>query len=126
MLPKTFAKQPEIQQPVGAMLLRYTIRSRHRFPVSCTLYYLGRDLLGKGLTLDLSPRGWRVRGDASVRQGQRLAFRLRLPQGSEMLDIPRAIVRWTKGDEFGVEVLQAGPPAQAHLHRFILDRASFR
>ncbi len=108
------------------MSLRYTIRSSHRFPVPCTLYYLGRDVLGKGLTLDLSPRGWRVRGDARVRQGQSLAFRLRLSKGSEMLDIPRAIVRWTNGDVFGVEVLQAEPPAEALLQRFILDRASFR
>lgn len=126
MLPQTFIKQPEIAQSAGAMPLRYTIRSRHRFLVSCPLYYLGRDVLGKGLTLDLSPRGWRVRGDASVRQGQWLAFRLQLPQGSEVLDIPWAIVRWTDADQFGVEVLQAGRPAQAHLSQFMLDRALLR
>ncbi len=105
------------------MPLRYTIRSSHRFPVSRPLYYLGQGLLGQGLALDLSPRGWRVRGDAGVRRGQRLAFRFRLSDGSEQLEIPSSIVRWTNGDEFGVEVLQAGPPAQAYLHRFILDRA---
>lgn len=80
---------------------------------------MGRGLLGKGVAINLSVKGWRVLGDAPVRPGQWLVFRLDLRKGESPLEIPRAIVRWTDGTEFGVEWLVAGHPAERGLNGFV-------
>ncbi len=88
------------------------------------MYYLGRGLLGKGLAVNLSLKGWRVRGDQSVRPGQWLAFRLHLADAETPIEIPRAIVRWTEGKEFGVEWLVAERPAEEELRGFVHEMAA--
>lgn len=68
-------------------------------------------------------KGWRVQGDESVRPGQWLAFRLELDSDRPAIEIPRAIVRWTEGQEFGVEWLVADRPAEQGLAGFVRDMA---
>lgn len=84
---------------------------------------MGRDSLGKGTALNLSQKGWRVQGDAAVRRGQWLAFRLHVGGGQPPIEIPRAIVRWVQGQEFGVEWLVIDPQAEQHLDQVICRMA---
>lgn len=108
----------------AASRVHFTVRTNRRFPVSCGVYYMGRDSLGKGTAVDLSHKGWRVQGDAAVRRGQWLTFRLQLEDGHPPVEIPRAIVRWTAGHEFGVEWLVVGPHEEQSLDQFIRSMAA--
>ena len=107
--------------PVSA---RFTVRTDRRFPVACPVYYLGRGLLGKGLTADVSMKGGQVKGDQGVRPGQRLAFRIQLAHADSPIEIPCAIVRWAHDNTFGVEWLMAADPAEEGLCGFIRDLAT--
>ncbi|GKS56854.1 hypothetical protein YTPLAS18_03810 [Nitrospira sp.] len=102
----------------------FTVRADRRFPVACPVYYLGRGFLGKGLTLNVSMNGWRVKGDQVVQPGQWLAFRIQLPWDGAPVEIPRAIVRWVHEKTFGVEWLFAEDPAKEGLCGFSRDMAT--
>lgn len=102
----------------------FTVRAERRFPVACPVYYLGRGFLGKGLTVNLSMRGWRVKGDQVVRPGQRLAVRIQLPCGETPIEIQKAIVRWVHEKTFGVEWLFAADASKEGLCWYIRDMAT--
>ena len=98
---------------------RFSIRSYSRFPVECPIYFLGDRFLGKGTVLDLSRVGWRVDGDHVVQAGIHVALRVFLPDQDSPVRIDRAAVRWSRGQEFGLEIMLMQPQEKARLRRFI-------
>ena len=75
-----------------------------RHQVSCRMEYVaGRDR-AEGILLDLSRQGWRARGTQPVTKGTTLAVYVYFPDLAQPIRVDEAVVRWTYGLEFGVQV----------------------
>ena len=65
--------------------------------------YLGEGVTSEGIIEDLSLSGSYINGNAPVSVGMALALQIFVPGDPDPLLIERAIVKWVKGSEFGVE-----------------------
>ncbi len=81
---------------------------------------------GEGVGLDLSVRGCRVRvsrleSPTRVTRGTELQLHLILPEDEHYspVDVERAVVQWTEGNEFGAEFLQLTTEAAERIRRFV-------
>ena len=101
---------------------KFVIRTYHRIPVRCMLYYMGGDFLGKGTMLNLSRTGFRVLGDHQVVPGMALVVRLTLPDRDEPVEIQRVVVRWVRGLLFGVKVVTLSPDGEERVGTFLSSR----
>ena len=105
------------------MELRGVPRYRMAFPSSFSSAEL---VAGEGVGLDLSVRGCRVRVSrlkipTRVTRGIELQLHLILPENDHYspVDVERAVVLWSEGDEFGVEFLQLADEASERIRRFV-------
>jgi len=101
---------------------RFVIRTYHRIPVRCLLYYMGGEFLGKGTVMNLSRSGFRVLGDHQVVPGMELTVRLALPDKDEPVEIQRAMVRWVRGLLFGVKIVTLSPDGEDRVGSFLSSR----
>ena len=76
---------------------------------------------GEGVGLDLSVRGCRISSPTRVTRGTELQLHLILPENEHdsPVDVERAVVQWTEGNEFGVEFLQLTTEAPERIRRFV-------
>ena len=81
---------------------------------------------GEGVGLDLSVRGCRVRvsrfeSPTRLTRGTELLVHLILPENDHYspVDVERAVVQWTEGNEFGAEFLQLTTEAAERIRRFV-------
>ena len=86
----------------------FLIRPFSRFPVQCSVTYNAGPFQGQGTVWNLSCTGWRLSGDLPMRPGETLSLTVTLPNEQRIL-VPRAIVRWSRGQEFPVENLAIEP-----------------
>ena len=91
---------------------RFVIRTYHRIPVRCLLYYMGGEFLGKGTVVNMSRNGMRVLGDHQVVPGMELVLRLSLPDKDEPVEIQRVVVRWVRGLLFGAKIVTLAPDGE--------------
>jgi hypothetical protein len=84
-------------------------------PTRHVLYYLSGKCVGKGIVINLSQSGMRVRGEHEVEPGLNLALRLTLTDDGPTIDIERAMVRWVDGNDFGLDFLRLSPLAKKHI-----------
>ena len=82
---------------------RFTFRAYQRFPVQCRVHYRGPDGPGQGTARNLSRIGWRVTGNRPVAPGDHLTLVVYLPNKRRLALVDRAVVRWSRGEEFGLE-----------------------
>ena len=101
---------------------KFVIRTYHRLPVRCLLYYMGGEFLGKGTVLNLSRNGFRVLGDHPVVPGMELVVRLSLPDKDEPVEIQRVVVRWVRGLLFGAKVVTVSPDGADRIGTFLSAR----
>ena len=101
---------------------KFVIRTYHRIPVRCVLYYMGGELLGKGTAMNLSRTGLRVLGDHQVVPGMELIVRLSLPDRDEPVEIERVVVRWVRGLLFGAAVVKLNPQGEERIGSFLSSR----
>lgn len=101
---------------------KFVIRTYHRIPVRCMLYYMGGEFLGKGTVMNLSRNGFRVLGDHQVVPGMELVVRLSLPDKDEPVEIQRVVVRWVRGLLFGAKVATMSPDGEARVGTFLSSR----
>ena len=101
---------------------KFVIRTYHRIPVRCTLYYMGGEFLGKGTVMNLSRNGFRVLGDHQVVPGTELIVRLTLPDKDEPVEIQRVVVRWVRGLLFGAKVVKMSPDGEDRVGTFLSSR----
>ncbi len=94
-------------------------RTSPRFPVTFILDFLGQYLVGAGTVSNLSTAGCMVGSDLVVLAGWSLKLRLYLPDQDAPLVVDQAVVRWSRGLEFGVEFLRMRLGEQERLHRFV-------
>jgi hypothetical protein len=101
---------------------KFVIRTYHRIPVRCVLYYMGGEFLGRGTVMNLSRNGFRVLGDHQVVPGMELIVRLSLPDKEEPVEIERVVVRWVRGLLFGAKVTRMAPSGEDRVGNFLSSR----
>ena len=101
---------------------KFVIRTYHRIPVRCVLYYMGGEFLGKGTVMNLSRNGFRVLGDHQVVPGMELIVRLSLPDKDDPVEIQRVVVRWVRGLLFGAKVMTMSPAGEDRVGNFLSAR----
>ena len=101
---------------------KFVIRTYHRIPVRCVMYYLGEDFLGKGMVMNLCRNGFRVLGDHQVVPGMELVVRVTLPDKDEPVEIQRVMVRWVRGLLFGAKVVSMSPYNDDRIGTFLSAR----
>ena len=92
----------------------FTIRLDRRFSVLCSVSYNAGLSQGQGTVWNLSVSGWRLTGDVPMRAGERLSMAVLLPT-QQQINVFEAVVRWTRGQEFGVENVVI----EAHTHAWL-------
>ena len=81
----------------------FVLRKNHRLKKLVPVRYLRDKMAGEGIIKDLSLSGSYIAGNASVSIGMALALQIFVPGDPVPLLIDRAIVKWIKGSEFGVD-----------------------
>lgn len=87
-----------------------------RISVMLPAVFLG-ERAGGGLVVDVSLEGCRIRSAVSMHKGDYV--RIRIDLIGETLTGDLAVVRWSRKDEFGVELIRMAPDQQARLREFL-------
>ena len=96
----------------------FSIRPFRRFPVQCPVSYNAGPFQGQGTVWNLSCTGWRLSGDLPMRPGEALSLTVRLPN-EQCIEVPEAVVRWVRGQEFAVETVKVEQHTQARLQHYV-------
>lgn len=96
----------------------FVLRPYRRFPVQCSVTYNAGSFQGQGTVWNLSCSGWRLSGDLPMRPGETLSLTVALPN-EQRIDVPEAVVRWSRGQEFGIEAVTIPKQTQARLGHYI-------
>lgn len=95
-------------------------RKHRRFPVQFRSSFSSVNIVGgEGALADLSVRGCRVESRIAVKPGTELQLKVHLPNESAPLGISVAVVRWSRGETFGVEFMDMKDEEWKRLGRFI-------
>jgi hypothetical protein len=96
----------------------FSIRPFRRFPVQCFVTYNAGPFQGQGTVWNLSCAGWRLSGDLPMRPGETLSLTVTLPN-EQCIEVPEAVVRWSRGEEFAVEILAIKPHTLIRLQHYV-------
>ena len=89
------------------------------FKVRLPIAFLGYNLTGEGIVVNLSLGRCGIESDQNVQQGKQLALRIFMPEQDAPVVVDRAQVRWTARGLFGLEFLAMQQEEQARLRRFV-------
>ena len=89
-----------------------------RIPLQASITYLTREIMAKGLGIDVSREGLRIESQEPVHIGMRLALVLYLSDDQEPVMIEDATVQWAIGTHFGVKFVKWSTNAEARLNNF--------
>jgi hypothetical protein len=81
----------------------FFVRKNQRIKRLVPVRYLGDGIVGEGIIKDLSLNGSYITGNAPVSVGIALTLQIFVPGDPEPLLIDRAIVKWAKDSDFGVD-----------------------
>jgi hypothetical protein len=95
-------------------------RERRLF-VQCPISIEGNQGVSQGTLFNLSAGGGAIGSKAPVQCGTILTLRVHLPSLKQPIEVDRAEVTWTAGDDFGVQFLQLGPKERERLNQVIAD-----
>jgi hypothetical protein len=87
--------------------------------VNCRIEYLLEQSRYEGMLVDMSLRGWRAHAVHPVAKGSRLTVEILCSNPAQRIRIEEAVVRWTNGLEFGVEVTHISPESAARLSEYL-------
>jgi hypothetical protein len=96
----------------------FVLRPFRRFPVPCSVTYHSGPFQGHGMVWNLSCTGWRLSGDLPMRSGETLSLIVTLPN-EQRIEVPEAVVRWSRGQEFGIETVEIPKHTQARLMHYM-------
>lgn len=96
----------------------FTIRPFRRIPLCCQVTYQVEDFEGFGMIWNVTPMGWRFSGDLPLRVGEVCSLTVRLPTHQEIY-VAAAIVRWVRGEEYGVETPVLGQESRKEQNRYL-------
>jgi hypothetical protein len=99
-------------------------RKYPRYPVHVPIVFTG-DHDGEGIVTNLSLGGCRVeKADVAAVNKAFLTIRLGLPFHDVPLKIDAAVVRWSAGQDFGLEFVRIAAPEQERLTQYIRELPS--
>ena len=84
--------------------MAFSIRHSRRSPVECSVTYHAGPVEGHGTVWNLSQNGWKLSGDVPLRVGETCSLTVNLPNQDRIV-VTVAIVRWVRGQEYGLETL---------------------
>jgi PilZ domain len=96
----------------------FTLRLYQRFPVHCSVTYNAGPFQGQGTVWNLSLSGWKLSGDLPLQVGQMCSLTVNLPN-EESIIVTAAIVRWVRGQEYGLETLAVEKQTHSRVERVI-------
>ena len=96
----------------------FSLRLYQRFPVYCSVTYHADLLQGQGTIWNFSLSGWKLSGDLPLPVGQTCSLTVNLPI-EERIVVAAAIVRWVRGQEFGLETLAIEKQTYSQLEQFL-------
>jgi len=96
----------------------FVLRPYRRFPVQCAVTYNAGPFQGQGTVWNLSCTGWRLSGDLPMRPGETLSLTVTL-SNEQHIEIPEAVVRWSRGQKFAVENISVERQTQARLQHYV-------
>jgi len=96
----------------------FSIRPFRRYPVQCSVTYNEGSFQGHGTVWNLSRSGWRLSGDLPMRPGETLSLTVTLPN-EQWIEVPEAVVRWSRGQEFAVENVVVERHIHARLQHYL-------
>ena len=104
----------------------FSMRPYRRFPICCPVTYHAGLCEGHGMVWNLSVNGWRLSGDVPLRVGQACPLTVNLPNQPSLF-VAAGVVRWVRGQEYGLETLVADQQTQSRVEQVIkrLERDSF-
>ncbi len=95
-------------------------RKNLRFPVKFRSSFSSIGMVGgEGNVVDLSIRGCRIESSIDVQPGASLEIRIMVAGHNHPIYIQAAIVRWSRGEEFGLEFEVIAPIEWTHLQDFV-------
>ena len=98
--------------------MSFTLRLYQRFPVRCSATYNAGPLHGQGTVWNLSLSGWKLSGDLQLQVGQMCSLTVNLPD-EERIVVSAAVVRWVRGQEYGLETLAVEKQTHSRMERVI-------
>jgi len=98
--------------------MSFSIRPYRRFPLQCSVTYNAGPFQGQGTVWNLSCTGWRLSGDLPMRPGESPSLTVTLPN-EQRIEVPEAVVRWSRGQEFAVENVMIEPRTHARLQHYV-------
>jgi len=99
----------------------FTIRPCRRFAVSYPVTYQTGLFEGQGTVWNLSLTGWRLSGDLPLRIGEVCSLTVILPP-YQSIYVAAGIVRWARGEEYGVETLVMDDESREDVEEFLWQR----
>jgi hypothetical protein len=115
-LAPSFASLLECASLRGPYVL--SIRLYRRFPALCAVTYNAGPFQGQGTVWNLSCTSWRLSGDLPMRPGEILSLAVTLPN-EQRIEVPEAVVRWSRGEEFGIETIEVPKQTTARLTHYV-------
>jgi hypothetical protein len=98
--------------------MSFSIRPHRRFPICCPVAYHAGLSEGHGTVWNLSLNGWRMSGDLPLRVGQSVPLTVILSNQQSMF-VAAAIVRWKRGEDYGLETLVTDQRTLDQLEHYI-------
>ena len=99
----------------------FVIRPYHRFPAGYPVTYERLFEEGQGIVWDLSPTGLRLSGTLPLEVGDVCSLKVKLPT-NRGVSILAGIVRWVRGEDYGVQTVVMEERAQVELDNYIRNR----
>jgi hypothetical protein len=99
----------------------FWIRPSRRFPLCCPVTYQCGPFEGHGTVWNLSLTGWRFSGNLPLRIGEVCSLTVNLPT-QETIYVAAGIVRWMRGEEYGVETLVIDDESREGMEQYICQR----
>ena len=95
-------------------------RKNHRFPVQFRSSFSSIGMVGgEGSVVDLSVRGCGIESPTDVQPGASLELRIAAIEHVPPIQIQAAIVRWSRGRQFGLEFEVIAPSEWARLQDIV-------
>ena len=94
-------------------------RRERRVVVKDTVSFEGKFGVGRGTTFNLSLGGCALGSNTPVDPDATMRLYLHIPSQKSPLQVDRARVTWTAGNDFGVEFLSLDAQAQQNLKHYI-------
>ncbi|HXF04736.1 MAG TPA: PilZ domain-containing protein [Blastocatellia bacterium] len=99
----------------------FTIRPYRRFPVYYPVTYQTGLFEGHGTVWNLSLTGWRFSGNLPLRIGEVCSLTVTLSI-DQTIYVAAGVVRWVRGEEYGVETLVIDDESREELDEHLWQR----